>query len=359
MKRIFLTLTLLLAAGGLAFAGGGGHQGGGEKHNGDLLYALLFWVALAQGVIAVGAVATYVKAQWILPVKRQMLSVYPVLWVLAAGFLAWGFTGMDGYHWMKDQGRWLNKDYFLLRNAGCMFVTALLGTLLARESARMGPKRRMLAILYLFSYVATQSLVAFDWVMSLEYPWFSTLFGGFFFMEAFLSGFCVAAIFWFGLWRKTPMNEFETTRAQRRDMAAMQFGFSVFWAYLMFSQVLVIWYGNLPEETTFFMTRIAEPAYKWPMYSLLFIMFVFPFCILISRKVKETPPLVFAMGLNTLFGLLIERYVYLAPNLHLTAVAGVYWVVLFVVFAACVAKRESLLPPPGEGALEPAHGHAH
>lgn len=358
MKRIFLTLTMLLAAGGLALASEGGHAGG-EKHNGDLLYALLFWVALAQGCIAVGAVGTYVKAQWLIPVKRHMLSLYPVLWVLAVGFVAWALTGMDGYAWTKDPGRWLNKEYFLLRNAGCMFVTALLGTLLARESARMGPKRRMLAILYLFSYVATQSLIAFDWVMSLEYPWFSTLFGGFFFMEALLSGFCVSAVFWWSLAGKTPPAEFETMKPQRRDMAAMQFGFSVFWAYLMFSQVLVIWYGNLPEETTFFMTRIAEPAYKWPMYSLLFIMFVIPFCILISRKVKETPPLVFAIALNSLAGIAIERYVYLAPTLHLTPLAAIYWSVLLIVFWACVSKRESLLPPPGEGTLEPAHGHAH
>jgi hypothetical protein len=349
VKKSALVLAFFLLIGGVAFASGDHTHG--EKKSGDFLYVLLFWVAVVQGCMAVGAVATFAGARWIDPVKRHLLSVYPMLWVLAGGFAFFAFTSLDAYSWVAHPGRWLNKDYFVIRNIGCMVLTALLGTLLAREAARSGPKRVTLAVLYLFSYVTTQSLVAFDWVMSLEYPWYSTLFGGFFFMEALLTGFAISGIFWFCLSKKTPSEQFEKTRSQRRDMAALQFGFSVFWAYLMYSQILVIWYGNLPEETTFFHFRLKESPIRELLYSLLGLMFAGPFVTLISRKAKETPVVVIFASFLTLSGMLIERVVYLAPNLHLNpAIIVPLFLGFAALFVLSVKSREksvrSAMPNP-------------
>ncbi|MBI2898853.1 MAG: hypothetical protein HYY17_01575 [Planctomycetes bacterium] len=361
MKKAARVLAFLLLAGGAAVASEAGHGGHGPEKSGDLLYVLLFWVAICQGLMAVGAVATFAGARWIAPVRRHVLSVWPMLWLLAAGFLVWGFASVDAYKWTGNEGRWLNRDYWLLRNGGLMFLTAFLGTLLAREAAREGPKRVTLAVLYLFSYVATQTLVAVDWVMSLEYPWTSSLFGGFFFMEALLSGFAVSGFFWWSLRGKMEPARFAETKAQRRDMAAMHFGFSVFWAYLMFSQLLVIWYSNLPEETEFFLKRLEAPWLEGALYAVLGIMFVVPFVVLLSRKMKETPFVVACMSCVTLTGLLIERVVYLAPNLHLSPpTIAVLFVGFAAAFVSCVKYREHLLPPGGaEAHAEPAHEAVH
>lgn len=365
MKIPAIVLVLVLVAGGVAFAGGAGGGGGhrAEKKSGDLLYVLLFWVAVCQGTMAVGAIGTFAGARWIVPVRKQILSVYPMLWILAAGFLVWGLTSVDAYKWTGNEGRWLNKDYWLLRNCATMTLTALFGTMLAFEAAREGSSRVTYAVLYLLSYVATQTLVAFDWVMSFEYPWYSTLFGGFFFMEAVLTGFAVSAFFWWGLKGSTDPNRFEGWKAQRRDMAAMHFGFSIFWGYLMFSQLVVIWYSNLPEDTEFFLRRMPPHGPEWlelSLYGVLGLMFVIPFVVLMSRKLKETPVVPLSVACVTLSGLLLERVVYLWPHLHLNpGVIALLFAGFLVSFWLCVSNREKLLPAGPDVEAHAAHEAAH
>ncbi len=362
MRIPALVVSFLLAAGGVALAGGGEHSPA-EKSGGELLYVLLFFVAICQGLIAVGAVATFAKARWILPVRKHVFSMYPMLWLLAGAFLVWGLVSADAYRWTQNQSRWLNQDYWLVRNFGLMCLTAFFGTLLAREAVKEGPHAVKLAVAYLFSYVATQSLVAFDWVMSFEYPWYSTLFGGFFFMEALLSGFATTAFFWYSLQSKMDPVRFEATKGQRRDMAAMHFGFSIFWAYLMFSQLIVIWYSNLPEDTEFFLRRMPPHGPQWletAMYSVLGLMFVVPFCALLSRKLKETPIVPATVACVTLTGILLERIVYLAPHLRLNpALISVYFVGFLLSFVACVTYRNGLLPAGPDVDAAPAHQAAH
>jgi len=354
VKNLGWTLAAFLLSCGTALAGGGHGEAGEKLGNGDLLYLLLFWIAIVQGCVAVGAVATFAGARWVLPVRKHVLSVYPMLFVLAAGFVFLCLQ-MDIYPWTAHEGKWLNKRFFFARNLLCLLASATLAWALAREANRGGKHRVTFAVLYLFSFVATQTLVAFDWVMSLEYPWYSTLFGGFFFMEALLSGFAVSGIFWYFLSRRTPREEFESMKSQRRDMAALTFGLSVFWAYLMFSQVIVIWYGNLPEETTFFLARLRVSPLREMLYSLLGFLFLIPFVTLISRKMKETPSVVLFASVTILTGLLVERVVYLAPLLHLH---GPILVPAFLgcagLFALLVANRDRLLPG-GEAVSEAGH----
>jgi hypothetical protein len=153
---------------------------------------------------------------------------------------------------------------------------------------------------------------------------------------------------------------FEATKPQRRDNAALHFGFSVFWAYLMFSQVIVIWYSNMPEETEFFLIRMKVPWLETALYSVLALIFIVPFVVLISRKMKETPFVVLAIACVTLTGVAVERVVYLAPHFHLSPpMIAILWSGFLVAFVLCVKNRGHLLPGGGAESHAAPAPHAH
>ena len=150
--------------------------------------------------------------------------------------------------------------------------------------------------------------------MSLDPHWFSTLFGGWYFMGAFWGGIAATAFTAMILRRK----DADVARAvgiqQRHDIGKLSFAFTVFWTYLFFSQYIVIWYGKLPWEQSFMVARSGE---GWGSYSLTVIVlcFVIPFAGLIGRKPKMTPALLQTLTGIILFGLWSERYFLVAPSI--------------------------------------------
>ncbi|MDH3238740.1 MAG: hypothetical protein OEM47_09520, partial [Deltaproteobacteria bacterium] len=130
---------------------------------GSLLMALLFWASVIEGCVAVVAVCTLIKAKWVASVKRELLSVYPLLLFVAVLFL-FLVPFVDSYPWIGREGIWFDKGFFVGRN----FVLLLLAYLTARRfaiaSTRDEEGRERFAGIYLFVFVVSQSLMAFDWV---------------------------------------------------------------------------------------------------------------------------------------------------------------------------------------------------
>ncbi|GAB4380816.1 MAG: hypothetical protein Kow0042_31160 [Calditrichia bacterium] len=281
------------------------------NQDGTLLLTLTFWVALVQGSVALVAAAEASGGKWIQPLKKDLLSFYPLILLIALLSLFLGLH-MDAYAWSEHPGKWLNSSFFLIRNFVIQILAFIVAHFFVRATLNGRESKNTWAVLYLFIFVVSQSLVAFDWVMSLEYPWISTLFGGIFFMEAFFTGLALLSIVSAYFLRKGWGNKADITKVLR-DAATFMFGFALAWAGLFYAQYLVIWYGNIPFETNFFVKRLSQPSFHGLFYLHVLFLFIIPFVGLLSNKWKTSPTWVTLMAVVVLLGVLVERLYYLLP----------------------------------------------
>lgn len=179
---------------------------------------------------------------------------------------------------------------------------------LARNEARIA----VLAPVYVVLYAVVFTMVAFDTMMALQPHWFSNLFGGWYFMGSFLGAHTLLALTMLYGRHEIGIAEFISPK-QRHDLGKLVFGFTVFWTYLMWSQFLVIWYGNLPEETGFVFARLWG---EWrPIGTLVFLgMFVIPFIGLLGVAPKKAPVTLGLFTTISLLALWLERYLMVMPS---------------------------------------------
>ncbi len=293
---------------------------------GTLLLTLTFWIALVQGTVAVAAAGDATNSKWIGPLKKELLAFHPLILFMAFLFLFLGLK-MDVFPWFENQNRWLNTPFFLTRNFVLLVISYFLARFYAKATLRNSPNKGNLAVLYLFFFVFSESLVAFDWVMSLEYPWVSTLFGGIFFMESFYAGLAIAALI-AAYYVKNGIEDQTVMTKVLRDTATFTFGFSLAWAGLFYSQFLVIWYGNLPEETSYLVRRMHYSPYDILFYLSIFLLFIAPFVGLISKRAKVIPNWVRMIALVVLAGVFIERILFILPDASMNVFSAILETVL-------------------------------
>jgi hypothetical protein len=200
------------------------------------------------------------------------------------------------------------------------------------ERAASADRLRVLAPLICLAYAFGFSMIAFDQVMSLSPTWFSNLFGAFFAWGGFLSAVSVTALLAV-LHRNYPGLEGQISTERLHDLGKMIFAFSIFWMYLFFSQYLVIWYGNLPEETSFIGARLGteflmdtwywqgwwervwdEPWVKVTLFAWICI-WVIPFWFLLGQRPKKTGGFLATVATISAFGFWVERNVLIWPSL--------------------------------------------
>ncbi len=340
----------------------------------------LYWSGLAHGGLVLGAIFVIVGARWPGPVRH-----------VAAGLAAWLPVGLvlflvdflgrrHVYPWIEEpvpvKQAWLNGPRLFLTDLGILLVFVLLGlaflyhslrpalhgaaerasgstrTLIERwtagwrgEEAERERSDRILrriapviCLLYAFGF----TVIAFDQVMSLSPMWFSNLFGGYFAWGGFLSAVAATALISV-LLRRDPALGPEITRARMHDLGKMIFAFSIFWMYLFWSQYLIIWYGNLPEETGFLYARLGtqflqdksginetflvntwdwnlmwerlrEPYVK-PTLAVWALCWIVPFWTLLGQRPKQTPAILGSVAFAVLVGFWLERNVLVWPSL--------------------------------------------
>jgi hypothetical protein len=169
-----------------------------------------------------------------------------------------------------------------------------------------------LAGIFLPTYAIAMTLIAFDGIMALQPHWFSNLLGGFYFAGAYLGAHTLLALLMQYGRRHLDIADLVSPK-QRHDLGKLMFGFTVFWAYLMWAQFLVIWYGNMPEETGFVFARLWGPWLPVGRFVLIG-MFIVPFWGLLFVTMKKTP---FTLGLFatiSLVSLWTERYLLVLPS---------------------------------------------
>lgn len=305
---------------------------------GSLLLALLFGIAVIEGCIAAVAAGTMVKARWVHSVRGALLSVRPLL-LLSSFLLLLLIPVLDSYPWAATPGIWLRKDFFLGRNFAFLLLAYVTAEGFAGATGASPERVNRTAVAYLFVFVVSQSLTAYDLVMSLEYPWISTLFGGYFFIEAIYGGFAVAALLYLRIHGRPRAPRNSDDRSDLKDLAILMFGFSILWAGLFFAQFLVIWYGNIPEEVSFLARRVTSSPLREFSIAVLVLLFLVPFSALLATRAKLAPPVVTAASLSILSGILIERYVFLAPAVRVGGAAlAIDLLCLLLLFAAVVYR---------------------
>ncbi|MGD2120253.1 MAG: hypothetical protein PVJ76_00845 [Gemmatimonadota bacterium] len=321
----------------------------------------LFFTSVACGALVLVAATTIVKARWNWSVRRVGLAFSAFLPFSFLLFLPMLGLGADYFPWIdamahdpivQEKAAYLNMPFLITRNVvglallfgGFLYMAYLylrpdLGLTKESGSAKdpgrsrwaerftqgwQGQEQeevrsyqvlRRLAPALVLLYAVVMSIVAFDWAMSLEPHWFSTIFGAWFFMGALWGG--VAATAWavvYAKGRDPDLNKLMGVQ-QLHDLGKLAFAFTVFWAYLFFSQYLVIWYGKLPWEQAWIIHRAEAP---WSMLTVvtLLLCFVIPFAGLIGRKAKMTPWTLRLFATVILVGLWLERYLMVVPSIH-------------------------------------------
>jgi Ni/Fe-hydrogenase subunit HybB-like protein len=300
----------------------------------------LFWSGLAFGSILISAALVMTKARWGRPIKR--LAEAPVAFLPLSFFLFWIlFLGRNKiFPWihkpLPEKAAWLNTGFLFARDGIALLLLTGIAMALVYFSVRgertlqaqgveswkdyrgQGEnnlhKQSLLAPLFGILFALGFSLIGFDLVMSLSPHWVSTLFGLYFFIGAFYSA--LAALMFLALMVKKVFNlEPFIRQNQFHDLGKLMLGFCLVTGDFFFSQFLVIWYGNLPEETRYVITRVNSAPWKPLAWTVLVLCFALPFVVLLSRKAKGRTWLMLLLSGIILVGMWLERFLLVAPSL--------------------------------------------
>ena len=350
-----------------------------------LYVAAFFFFMIALGVLAFYAIQYAAQAGWSPLLLRVMEGI--TAYVLPGALIVLGIaiaSGTIGHYnifiWMDPdvvahdkliQGKssWLNITWFGIR--GLIFIA---GWSLYRYFARKlsiaqdeandnknFKKTFRISAAFLVFFIYTESIMSWDWIMSVDPHWFSTLFGWYVFAGMMVCGVTVIAMITMYLKSKDllPM----VNDSHIHDLAKFMFGFSIFWTYLWFSQFMLIWYSNIPEEVTYFVTRIED--YNLPFFGMLAMNFIFPLLLLMNSDYKRINWFVVMAGIVILLGHYVDVF-----NMIMPATVGDRWFIgipeigsillfaglfMFIVFTALT--KASLTPKRNPFIKESEHFH--
>ncbi|MBX6363406.1 MAG: polysulfide reductase NrfD [Gemmatimonadetes bacterium] len=318
----------------------------------------LFFTSISAGAVMWSAIVMMARGLWSQPVRRIQLSFVaflPIAWLLFLPLLfvsgkyifPWsaGFVG-EVEHIPAGKALWLNVPFAITRNLVLftVFVAVALAfaywslrpDLGAAKSDTSGAVRRLydrltggwrgteveevrashnsatLAPILAILYALSLTIIAFDYVMSLEPEWKSTLIGGYFFADALLAGLSVTAVATLAFRRALGLQDLVLPE-NLHDLGKLHFGFNVVWAYLFWAQFIVIWYGILPPEQSFVIRRFSGP-YSPIAVTVLLCLFVIPFFGLLGVKPKKTPATLALFAAVTLVGFWLERWLLVYPS---------------------------------------------
>ena len=296
------------------------------------LVAFLFFLTIALGCLFFVLIHTAMAGSWGIVVRRVAENAAATVPLFALLFIPVALNLHALYHWSDPEAvahdallRWkepyLNESFFLARAAFYFVVWSGIALWarglsrrqdLAADPVADGRLRRYSAFL-LVPLSLTVTFAAFDWIMSLAPHWYSTIFGVYAFAGGFVAGIALLAIVAVGL-RGAGLLPSITTE-HLHDLGKLLFAFTVFWAYIAFSQFFLIWYGNIPEETVFFLARL-QGGFKLVTIALAVGHFGVPFFFLMPRAIKRNPATLVAAALWLLAMHYVDVYWLVIPSIH-------------------------------------------
>lgn len=334
----------------------GGHEMSAEEHLEHTLgqyqnkpwsavyIAAFFFFMIALACLAFYAIQYAAQAGWSPLLLRVMEGITAyllpgsiIMFVLLAlsGFhfnhlfhwMAEGITDPNNEHYDKiiaGKSGYLNVPFFLIRAAIFIVGWNLYRRLALKYSKnqddatdnRWHKKSFKAAAIFLVFFIYTESIMSWDWIMSFDPHWFSTLFGWYVFAGMMVCAITTIALVTIYLKSKGYLEKVNDSHIH--DLAKFMFAFSIFWTYLWFSQFMLIWYSNIPEEVTYFITRIDD--YKLPFFAMLGMNFVFPLLLLMNSDYKRVNWFVVMAGIVILLGHYVDIF-----NMVMPATVGKSW----------------------------------
>jgi len=296
----------------------------------NLLLVSYYLVGLAMAGMAWIAIQYVSGAHWSTALRRIPEAMTGLLPFGAVGILSVLALRPSLYPWtvgLHIEGEapgfklmWLSLPFFRIRALVYLvgwlgFSWAMLRTSRQQDSdGDIGHSRRSaaLAALFLVFFGVTFWLASFDWIMSLEPEWYSTIFGFYNFAGAFVSGLAALTLLLVWLRESGPLKT--VIRSEHlHDMGKLLFAFSTFWAYLWFSQYMLIWYANLPDETVYYVRRLQ--GFWQPLFVLnLFLNWVVPFFALLPKMNKQRVGILLRVSVILLVGRWLDLYLMIMPS---------------------------------------------
>ena len=306
-----------------------------------LYVAAFFFFMIALGTLMFYAIQRAAQAGWPILLFRVMEGI--TAYLVPGSIIIYVFLVLTGLHanhlfvWMDAetvahdeiiQGKvgYLNVPFFLIRaaiyllgwNAYRYFSRKFS---LAQDAAPAGDisnhkKNFRISAVFLVFFFVTESMMSWDWIMSLDPHWFSTLFGWYVLASMLVTAVTVIALV--SIYLKSKGYLPKVNDSHLHDLAKFMFGLSVFWTYLWFSQFMLIWYSNIPEEVTYFLTRIDD--YNLPFFGMVVMNFVFPLLILMSSDYKRSNWIIVMAGIIIVLGHYIDIF-----NMIMPATVGDQW----------------------------------
>ena len=332
----------------------------------------LLWSAVAQGGLLFSIVMHLVGAKWSQPMQRlaeSFAAFFPVSFILfLLLFLGKGYLFPWLHRDFHGQKLWLNLPFLFSRDlTGLLLLYGLgLAYLYYALRSQLDPERpqgklrsfllrnvshrqeemlrcrkvmTVLSVLYILAYAIVLTLLAFDLVMSLEPPWFSTLFGAYAFAKAFYLGLAALMIL-SAIFHSGRDGESSLTSSHLHDLGKLLFGFCLVWADFFYVQLLVIWYGNVSEETSYVIQRVMLLPWRQLAWIVMIVGFVIPFFILLNRRIKSKPLPMIILCSVVIVCLWLEHLLLLGPawNHHLSSLPlGPTDVLIFLGFFGLMA----------------------
>jgi len=276
------------------------------------LVAFVFWCTISLGGLFFVMIHYLTNATWSVVLRRigeNIMVLLPVMAVFAIPIL---FGLGDLYHWshadmvrsdplLEGKSAYLNIPFFIIRMVAYFAIWTLLGRHLYKLSLKQdvehsdsllrGAVKASAPGMILFAVTIT--FFSFDLLMSLDAHWYSTIYGAYIFAGSFLSFLSFITLYVI-LLRKRGILADTVTLEHFRDLGKLIFAFLIFWGYMAFSQYLLIWYGNIPEETVWFLHRWDG---NWKIISLVLVFghFVIPFFVLFPMEIKKNMPVMMVM----------------------------------------------------------------
>ncbi len=340
------TLLLVIIGFGTFFIGlAGAHP---DRAWQAYLINFLLWSAVAQGGLLFSMVTHITKARWSKPLQsiaESFAAFFPISLVL---FLFLFLGRVHLFPWLHQDlhGKevWLNMPFLFSRDLIGLFILYGLGLAYVYYALRLKLHKTdvqgriraflrrnwtgsdeeletcrcrmsVLSVLYILAYALVLTLIAFDLVMSMDPHWYSTLFGLYSFVKAFYIG-LGALIILGAILHIIQGRDSVLSSSHFHDMGKLFFAFGLLWADFFYAQLLVIWYGNIPEETSFVIARTVALPWRSLAWTVFIVSFVVPFLILLNKNVKTKPIIMTVLCSVVLVGIWLEHLLLLGPALN-------------------------------------------
>jgi hypothetical protein len=345
-KSLFWIFVAMILVGLAAFVYGiGGHHPARAWQT--YLINFLLWSAIAQGAVVFSAVTHITKARWSGPLSglaESFAIFFPFSFIL---FLLLFLGQSHIFPWLNEDlhGKevWLNVPFLFTRNCFGLLILYGLGLVYlynalrlkfdsrqtegwlraflqkrwsreAQDPTALKSKLTFLGGFYILAFALVLCLIGYDLVMSMDPHWISTLFGAYTFVKAFYVGLggiiILASIYYLNHGTDSGL-----TSSHFHDIGKLFFAFCLLWADFFYVQLVVIWYGNIPEEANYVIERVMLPPWNSLAWVVFIVCFILPFFILLNKKIKTRPVFMIVICSVIIIGIWFEHLLLLGPAL--------------------------------------------